>query len=129
MPDIIMCDRPATDKITGKYFEVYRDVVEAGENSVANVTQTMQYLNTLLASGKYILAAFRLNSESPAPATDEFGEGYIRYGVSGSTSASYTTRRYHNNAWATSTYGPNYTAVISPGSKFEVVSIKVKTWP
>ena len=65
-----------------------------------------------------VVAIRRYNPDSPSPVQDEFGMVVANLGTN-----SPIGRRYRNG-WAAASYGSNYTATISDGSVFDVLSMR-----
>lgn len=103
---------------SGDWGRVYVEKVTAGENSVTNMSSAPTYISSLREdiTGE-VFGMYRINSESPSPAYNEFGGGTI---------AGTTKLARYRNGWSYGIGASNqWDSHITEGSVFYVLSIKI----
>ena len=106
---------------SGEWGRVYVEKVTAGENSVENMSSATTYISSLREdTSGVVFGMYRINSESPSPAFNEFGGGRL------ASESSVNLARYRNGSWS---YGIGnsyqWDAHITKGSVFYVLSIEI----
>lgn len=117
----LMGGSPASSRqLLGDWGRIYVERITIGENTVASTLAAINFIAGKRSDTSGNVFAIRRASGSPTPAINEFG------GFSTTTGYVITAYRYRNG-WVSTTIGSNYDTVLTPGSIFDVLSLKFNT--
>ena len=112
----------SSSQLLGDWGRIYVERITIGENTVANTLAAVNLIAGERSDTSGNVFMIRRVSGSPAPENNEFG------GFRPNPTASTAPMAYrYRNSWTTTSVSAGYDAHITPGSVFDVLSLKFNT--